>query len=163
MIVTNSIVKDYLQNIEINKKYFIAIPHSTYFLIQKKDLQFIDIFYREELVKKFNLTSNEQWNCAKYAEAYKTMANIYYYNFFRESPRSLAIGNIYYAQKNEKIKEIKTPWISEIGTEEKYGGHVANIILYHENKIIKHLYRDHFRQEFNLNDIEKKYLELIIM
>jgi len=163
MIVTGREVKDYLKNLEANKKYFIAVPHSSYFLPQKKDLQAINVFYREELIKRFNLQFNNQWNCAKYAEAYKNMANIYYYKFFRETPRALAVGNVYYTQKSEKILGFQCGITSQEETPEKYAGHILNIVLFQENKEIKHLYRDHNRQEFDLAEVEKKSLELIVM
>jgi len=163
MIVSGQRVKDYLRNLEVSKKYFIAVPHSSYFLIQRKDLAAIDIFYREELIKKFNLTFNEKWNCAKYAEAYKNMANIYYYKFFREEPRSLAIGNVYYTEISKEIPGVNSPLICQEKIPQKHGGHVLNIILYEENKKINHVYRDHQKREFDLTDVEKKSLELIVM
>jgi len=163
MTVTGLEVKDYLRKIETNRRYFIAVPHSSYFLVQKKDLPAINFFYREELIKRFNLQFNNQWNCAKYAEAYKNMANIYYYKYFRETPRALGIGNVYYTQKSEKILGFQCGIASQEDIPEKYAGHILNIVLYEENKKIKHLYRDHNNQEFDLTEVEKNSLELIVM
>ena len=127
---------------------FIAIPSPLYYAPLPEEIQKINKFYHEEFINKNDIEYKKQWNCCKFAESYKIMANLYFNKFMNKDAYSLAVGSVYMLRKKDK---------------NAYIPHVMNIIFYQDyDRGLKYNFFEIGNIAENITKKEFNSIELII-